>query len=138
MVKPDGDGWRRVVPSPLPQRIFEQRPIEWLLAQGCVVVCAGGGGIPTMYRPGTRTLVGVEAVIDKDRASAVLARDLDADALVIATDTDAVYVGLGHCRPAPDRGGAPGRAGRLGFPPGRWVRRSRPQPTSPEGPGWPR
>ena len=70
-------------------------PVEWLLTQGCVVICAGGGGIPTMYRPGTRTLVGVEAVIDKDRASAVLARDLAADLLVIATDADAVYLGWG-------------------------------------------
>ena len=93
VVKPDGHSWRRVVPSPLPRRIFELRPIEALLAQGCVVICAGGGGIPTMYQPGTRTLVGVEAVIDKDRASAVLARDLVADALVITTDTNAVYVG---------------------------------------------
>jgi carbamate kinase len=95
VVKPDGERWRRVVPSPQPRRIFQLRPVQWLLAQGCVVICAGGGGIPTMYRPGTRTLVGVEAVIDKDRASAVLARDLHADALVIATDTDAVYVGWG-------------------------------------------
>jgi carbamate kinase len=95
VVKPDGASWRRVVPSPLPKRIFELRAIEALLAQGSVVICAGGGGIPTMYRPGTRTLVGVEAVIDKDRASAVLARDLTADALVIATDTDAVYVEWG-------------------------------------------
>ena len=91
VVKPDGDAWRRVVASPLPRRIFELKPVEWLLAQGCVVVCAGGGGIPTMYEPGTRTLVGVDAVIDKDRASAVLAHDLGADALVIATDIDAVY-----------------------------------------------
>ena len=91
IVKPDGDAWRRVVASPLPRRIFELKPVEWLLAQGCVVVCAGGGGIPTMYEPGTRTLVGVDAVIDTDRASAVLAHDLGADALVIATDTDAVY-----------------------------------------------
>jgi carbamate kinase len=95
VVKPDGDHWRRVVPSPKPQRIFEQRTIEALVARGTVVICAGGGGIPTMYRPGTRTLVGVEAVIDKDRASAVLARDLRADALVIATDTDAIYTGWG-------------------------------------------
>jgi len=91
-VKPDGVHWRRVVASPLPRRIFQLRPVTWLLAQGCTVICAGGGGIPTMYRPGTRTLAGVEAVIDKDRASAVLARDLHADLLVIATDTDAVYV----------------------------------------------
>jgi carbamate kinase len=95
VVKPDGDHWRRVVPSPQPQRIFELRSIETLVAAGAVVICAGGGGIPTMYQPGTRTLIGVEAVIDKDRASAVLARDLHADSLVIATDTDAVYTGWG-------------------------------------------
>lgn len=98
VVKPDGDRWRRVVPSPLPRRIFEIRPVEWLLAHGAVVICAGGGGIPTMYQPGTRTLAGVEAVIDKDRASAVLARDLHADALIIATDTDAVYTNWGTPR----------------------------------------
>jgi carbamate kinase len=91
----DGTRWRRVVPSPLPRRIFEIRPVEWLLARGCVVICAGGGGIPTMYHRGTRTLAGVEAVIDKDRASAVLARDLNADLLVIATDVDAVYLDWG-------------------------------------------
>lgn len=91
-VRPDGAYWRRVVPSPAPLRIFELRPVEWLLAHGCVVICTGGGGIPTTYRPGTRELVGLEAVIDKDRASAVLARDLHADTLVIATDTDAVYL----------------------------------------------
>lgn len=94
-VRQDGGSWRRVVPSPLPRRIFETRPVEWLLARGCVVVCAGGGGIPTMYEPGTRRLVGVEAVIDKDRASAVLAEGLRADLLVIATDVDAVYVHWG-------------------------------------------
>jgi carbamate kinase len=91
----DGDRWRRVVPSPEPKRIVEIRPIEWLLAQGCVVICAGGGGIPTMYTAGTRTLVGVEAVIDKDRASAVLATELKADLLVIATDVDGVYLDWG-------------------------------------------
>jgi carbamate kinase len=91
----DGDKWRRVVPSPVPQRIVEIRPVQWLLDQGCVVICAGGGGIPTMYAAGTRTLVGVEAVIDKDRASAVLATDLGADLLVIATDVDGVYLDWG-------------------------------------------
>ena len=70
--KPDGDSMRRVVPSPVPKRIFEHRPIKWLLGQGCVVICAGGGGIPVAYQPG-RQLTGVEAVIDKDRASALLA-----------------------------------------------------------------
>ena len=92
--KPDGDRMRRVVPSPVPQRIFEHRPIRWLLERGCVVICAGGGGIPTAYRPG-RELVGVEAVIDKDRASALLARDIEADMLIMATDAQAVFVGFG-------------------------------------------
>jgi carbamate kinase len=94
--KQDGAKWRRVVPSPLPKRIFEIRPIRWLLEQGTIVICAGGGGIPTMYKPGAdRTLVGVEAVIDKDLCSELLARDLDADLLIMATDAAAVFVGFG-------------------------------------------
>jgi carbamate kinase len=97
--KPDGDSFRRVVPSPLPQRIFGIEPVEWLLERGAVVICAGGGGIPVMYTnaPATagRQLVGVEAVIDKDLASALLARDIRADALVIVTDVDAVYTDWG-------------------------------------------
>jgi carbamate kinase len=94
-IKPDGDKWRRVVASPLPKRIFEIRPIQWLLEKGAVVVCTGGGGIPTMYQPGTRTLVGAEVVIDKDRASALLAEQLEADLFVMATDVDAVYTDFG-------------------------------------------
>jgi carbamate kinase len=97
--KPDGDSYRRVVPSPLPQRVFGLEPLEWLLERGCVVICAGGGGIPVMYTetpvPAGRQLVGLEAVIDKDLASALLARDLHADALAIVTDVDAVYEGWG-------------------------------------------
>ncbi len=92
--KPDGNHMRRVVPSPAPQRIFEHRPIKWLLERGCVVICAGGGGIPTAYRLG-RQLAGVEAVIDKDRASALLARDVNADILIMATDAPAAFVGFG-------------------------------------------
>jgi carbamate kinase len=95
VVKPDGDAWRRVVASPQPRRIFELRPIRWLLEQGAVVIAAGGGGIPTAYLPGTRTLTGVEAVVDKDLASAVLAREIEADRFVVATDADAVYVDYG-------------------------------------------
>ena len=91
VVKPDGDHWRRVVPSPAPRRIFELRPVRWLLEQGAVVIAAGGGGIPTMYLPGTRTLVGVEAVVDKDLATALLASEIDADQFIVATDADAVY-----------------------------------------------
>ncbi|HEY7603588.1 MAG TPA: carbamate kinase [Gaiellaceae bacterium] len=97
--KPDADGMRRVVPSPQPRRIFGIEPIETLLGEGCVVICAGGGGIPVMYTddpvPAGRRLVGIEAVIDKDLASALLAKDLGADALVIVTDVDGVYTGWG-------------------------------------------
>src|SRR6478752_9674018 len=79
--KQDGDSWRRVVPSPAPRRIFEIRPIRWLLDNGVVLICAGGGGVPTMFLPSApeKTLVGVEAVIDKDFASELLARDVEAD-----------------------------------------------------------
>jgi carbamate kinase len=94
-IKPDGDSWRRVVASPEPKRIFQIRPIRWLLERGCVVICTGGGGIPTMYEPGTRTLVGAEVVVDKDRASALLARELGADLFIMATDVDAVYADWG-------------------------------------------
>jgi carbamate kinase len=97
--KPDGDSFRRVVPSPLPKRIFGVEPVEWLLEHDAVVICAGGGGIPVMYTdepvPAGRQLVGVEAVIDKDLASALLAKDLRADALAIVTDVDAVYADWG-------------------------------------------
>jgi carbamate kinase len=89
-IAPDGDGWRRVVPSPRPRRVFEIRPIRWLLDRGCIIVCTGGGGIPTMYGE-DGSLRGAEVVIDKDRASALLAHQLEADFLVMATDVDAVY-----------------------------------------------
>jgi carbamate kinase len=97
--KPDADGFRRVVPSPLPKQIFGIPAIRALLDGGWIVICSGGGGIPTRYTdepavPGRR-LEGVEAVIDKDLASALLAADLEADALVIATDVDAVYADWG-------------------------------------------
>lgn len=94
--KQDGNNWRRVVPSPLPKRIFELRPIKWLLDQGTIVICAGGGGIPTAYAAnGSRQLGGIEAVIDKDLASELLARELDADLFVMATDVNGVYLDYG-------------------------------------------
>ncbi len=93
-IKPDGDKWRRVVPSPLPKRIFQIRPIEWLVEKGVVVICAGGGGIPTVY-DADRKLRGVEAVIDKDLATELLARELSADLFIMATDADAVYLDWG-------------------------------------------
>jgi carbamate kinase len=91
---PDGDKFRRVVASPLPQRIFQIRPVKWLLEHGCIVICAGGGGIPTMYGSDGK-LHGVEAVVDKDRASALLARELEADLFIMATDAEAVYLDWG-------------------------------------------
>ncbi len=94
--KRDGDHLRRVVASPAPKRIFEIRPIRWLLDRGVVVICAGGGGIPTTWVEGEdRTLTGLEAVIDKDLASELLAREVDADLFVMATDVDGVYDGWG-------------------------------------------
>jgi carbamate kinase len=127
VVKPDGSQWRRVVPSPLPRRIFEIRPIKKLLEDGVIVICTGGGGIPTMYLPGEdaagedrgrRTLVGVEAVIDKDRSSAVLAKDLGADLLVIATDADAVYVDWGTPQQRAIATASPDALGAYEFPAG--------------------
>ncbi len=94
--KPDGDSWRRVVASPEPRHIFEIRPIRWLLEHGVVLICAGGGGVPTTFLPdAAKTLVGVEAVIDKDFASELLAREVAADLFVMATDVDAVYADWG-------------------------------------------
>jgi carbamate kinase len=94
--KRDGERLRRVVPSPAPMQIFEIRPIRWLLDRGVLVICAGGGGIPTTWVPGEeRILGGVEAVIDKDLASELLAREVGADLFVMATDVDGVYDGWG-------------------------------------------
>ena len=93
-VRRDGLDFRRVVPSPRPRRIFEIGPIRTLVEHGVVVVCAGGGGIPTVFDEHGR-LRGVEAVIDKDLASALLAEELGADLLVIATDVDGVYADWG-------------------------------------------
>ena len=86
----DGDYFRRVVASPRPQKIFELSVIQLLVEQGVVVICAGGGGIPVVRRP-DGSLLGVEAVIDKDFASALLSRELKADMFMMLTDVDCVY-----------------------------------------------
>jgi carbamate kinase len=117
--KRDGAKWRRVVPSPEPKRIFEIRPIQWLLERGVVVICAGGGGIPTMYEPGAdRKLIGVEAVVDKDACSELLAREVAADLFIMATDAQAVFVDWG----TPDQKGIheahPDALARYSFPAG--------------------
>ncbi|MFM7783299.1 MAG: carbamate kinase [Gammaproteobacteria bacterium] len=88
-IRPDGAYWRRVVPSPRPQRIAELRPLRCLLADGAVIICAGGGGIPVQRANGRHE--GVEAVIDKDLCAALLAREMRADWLLMLTDVDAVY-----------------------------------------------
>jgi carbamate kinase len=96
VVKPDGAHWRRVVASPEPKRVFELRPIQWLLERHTIVIAAGGGGIPAAYQPGApRRLAGIECVIDKDLATELLARELKADLYVMLTDADAVYEGWG-------------------------------------------
>jgi carbamate kinase len=117
--KRDGDHLRRVVPSPAPKRIFEIRPIRWLLDHGVLVICAGGGGIPTTYVPGReRTLGGVEAVIDKDLASELLAREIEADLFLMATDVDGVYVNWGTTEQRRLDQVTPGDLRELDFPAG--------------------
>ncbi len=93
LVEEHGRGWRRAVPSPTPLEIVEADQIRALLAAGSVPVACGGGGIPVVRREGR--LHGVDAVIDKDRASAVLAGELGAGRLVIVTDVSAVKRGFG-------------------------------------------
>jgi carbamate kinase len=114
--KQDGDKWRRVVASPMPKRIFELRPIKWLLEHNAVVIAAGGGGIPTMYEKGKeRTLTGVECVIDKDFASELLARELDADVFVMLTDAEAVYVDWGKPTQKAIRRASPAELEKMSF-----------------------
>ena len=98
-------GWRRVVASPEPKSVVDAPAIHALTAAGFVVVCAGGGGIPVVddggaagppHHPDVHALRGVEAVIDKDLTAAILAREVDADTLVIATDVPNVMIDFGQ------------------------------------------
>lgn len=93
---PDGPAFRRVVPSPAPVRVLGLHSIEWLLGHGALVIAAGGGGIPVAASPDGHGMRGVEAVIDKDLCSGLLAQELGADCLVIATDVEAVYLDFGQ------------------------------------------
>jgi carbamate kinase len=93
-VRPDGSQWRRVVPSPVPQRIVETRLIRRMIGQGVIVVCAGGGGIPVV-RDELGRLAGVEAVVDKDLTASLLAESLECDAFLILTDVPRVMRGFG-------------------------------------------
>jgi carbamate kinase len=105
-IAPDGASWRRVVPSPQPRRILELGVIELLVRERVMVVCAGGGGIPVVVQP-DGTVAGVEAVIDKDLAGALLATLLRADAFLMLTDVDAVYGDWGTPEAWPIRRASP-------------------------------
>ena len=102
----DGDGWRRVVPSPEPRRIVELETIRLLVDAGVLVVCAGGGGIPVVAGPAGE-LRGVEAVIDKDLSASLLAVSLDAHRLLLLTDVHSVERGYGTDGVEPIREGTP-------------------------------
>ena len=103
--------------SPIPKRIFEIRPMKWLLEKGTIVIAAGGGGIPTVYEPG-RVLRGIEAVIDKDLCSELLARELDADFFIMATDADAVFLDWGKPTARAFRRASPQAMRGFNFPAG--------------------
>jgi carbamate kinase len=117
VMKKDGNKWRRVVASPRPKQIFEVRPIKWLLEKGTIVIAAGGGGIPTVYEPG-RVLRGVEAVIDKDLCSELLARQIGADVFIMATDADAVFIDWGKPDAKAFRRASPSAMRDYSFPEG--------------------
>lgn len=94
----DGDGWRRAVPSPEPRRVLELDTIRLLLDAGVIVICAGGGGIPVVETE-SGGHAGIGAVIDKDATSALLAIELQADALMLLTDVDGLYLDWDSERP---------------------------------------
>ncbi|MFO0691268.1 MAG: carbamate kinase [Myxococcota bacterium] len=113
----DGADWRRVVPSPRPRAILEERVIALLLERGVTVVCAGGGGIPVL-RDAAGNEVGVEAVVDKDHASALLARTLGADGLLLLTDVPAVSLDYGRPTARAIRRATPAMLAGFEFPAG--------------------
>ncbi len=113
----DGKKWRRVVPSPRPVEIPDMRVLKLLLDQDVIVICTGGGGIPVLRLEDGST-IGVEAVIDKDAASTLLARQLNADALLLLTDVDAVYRDFGTEDAARISNLTPAEARALDFPAG--------------------
>jgi carbamate kinase len=116
-VRRDGTAWRRVVPSPEPVELVELPLIRVLLDSGALVVCAGGGGIPVVA-DASGALRGVEAVVDKDLTATLLARALDADALLLLTDVDAVIDGFGTPDARPIRHATPKQLRARSFPAG--------------------
>ncbi len=114
VVKQDGQHWRRVVPSPLPQRVVETRLIRLLLQSNAIVVTAGGGGVPVM-RNERGQLEGVEAVVDKDLTASLLAEALEADALLLLTDVPRVLRDYGTPEETPIANSTPAELRRLDF-----------------------
>jgi carbamate kinase len=96
-VKQDGEYYRQVVPSPRPLRLIDQQltAVKLLTNHDCIVICAGGGGIPVFEDEAENRLVGIEAVIDKDRAACMLGKTLGADGLMILTDVPGVALNFG-------------------------------------------
>jgi carbamate kinase len=117
VVRRDGAAWRRVVPSPEPVALLEMPLIQVLLNSGALVVCAGGGGIPVVA-DASGALRGVDAVVDKDLTAVLLARAVDADALLLLTDVDAVIDGYGTPDARPIRYATPGELRSRSFPAG--------------------
>ncbi|MFI7120376.1 carbamate kinase [Amycolatopsis sp. NPDC049868] len=117
-VRRDGSSWRRVVPSPRPERVVETPVIRALVEAGTIVVCAGGGGVPVVRDEHTGRLRGVEAVVDKDQTAALLAEALDADALLLLTDVPAVIDGYGTPHATPIHHTTPARLRSRDFPAG--------------------
>ncbi|TDL78304.1 carbamate kinase [Palleronia sediminis] len=115
--KRDGEHYRRVVASPRPHRILAEKVIRFLVENNTVVICAGGGGLPTAYGA-DGALYGVEAVIDKDRSAELLARQIDADALLLLTDVDSVYLDWGTPRQKLIRKVSPNQFAEFDFPDG--------------------
>ncbi|MEV6019265.1 MULTISPECIES: carbamate kinase [unclassified Streptomyces] len=114
----DTTGWRRVVPSPVPERIVETDTVHELLNSGTLVICAGGGGVPVVADHDTGALTGVEAVVDKDLTAALLAEDLKADFLLVLTDVPCVYEDYGTPGQRPMLDATPAELRRTGFPDG--------------------
>jgi carbamate kinase len=116
-VRPDGEHWRRVVPSPEPRSIVELPTIRLLAEAGVLVVCTGGGGVPVVQDE-RGTLRGVEAVVDKDLAAALLAIQLGADRLLLLTDVPAVAAGWGTAAERPIDHATPAELRALALPAG--------------------